>query len=105
MFVQRITISQIKSHPWFLKNLPMEFVEGASYEGSDSNSPWQSVEEVVRLIQEARHIVEVPNDKLGVGIGGLIGTESSMDLDDVDIDDADIEDLETIGDFVCPSYN
>ncbi|XP_024022871.1 serine/threonine-protein kinase SAPK2 [Morus notabilis] len=91
---KRITIPEIKTHPWFLKNLPIELMEGGSYQSNDVNNPLQSIEEASSIIREARQTLEVP--KLG---GSYIG--GSMDLDDLDVD-ADIEDVETSGDFVCP---
>jgi serine/threonine-protein kinase SRK2 len=92
--LQRITIQEIKNHPWFLKNLPVELMEGGSWQSNDVNNPSQNVEEVLSIIQEARKALEVP--KVG---GYLFG--GSMDLDDLDAD-ADLEDIETSGDFVCP---
>lgn len=91
---KRITIPEIKNHPWFLRNLPIELMEGGSYQSNDVNNPSQSLEEALSIIQEARQPLEVP--KLG---GSFIG--GSMDLDDLDID-ADVEDIGTSGDFVCP---
>jgi serine/threonine-protein kinase SRK2 len=92
--LQRITIPEIKNHPWFLKNLPIELVDGGSWQSNDVNNPSQSIEEVLSIIQEARKALEVP--KVGaLYLGG------SMDLDDLDAD-ADIEDIEMSGDFVCP---
>ncbi|GAB4861271.1 Serine/threonine-protein kinase sapk2 [Ancistrocladus abbreviatus] len=89
---KRITISEIKNHPWFLKNLPVELMEGGSWQRNDVNQPSQSTEEILSIIQEARQPAEVPS-----GGGHLLG---SMDLDDLD-PDADLEDLETSGEFVC----
>lgn len=91
---KRITIPEIKNHPWFLRNLPRELMEGGSYQSKDVNNPSQSLEEALSIIQEARQPLEVP--KLG---GSFTG--GSMDLDDLDID-ADVEDIGTSGDFVCP---
>lgn len=91
---KRITIPEIKNHPWFLRNLPIELMEGGSYQRNDVNNPSQSLEEALSIIQEARQPLEVP--KLG---GSFTG--GSMDLDDLDID-ADVEDIGTSGDFVCP---
>lgn len=88
---QRITITGIKNHPWFLKNLPMEMMEGGSWQTNDVNIPSQSIEEVLFIIHEARKRVESPDVA-----GHLI--EGSMDLDDLD---AEVEDVETSGDFVC----
>ncbi|TYI54195.1 hypothetical protein E1A91_D11G058700v1 [Gossypium mustelinum] len=91
---KRISIPEIKQHPWFLKNLPIEFVEGEDgYMENEEES--QSIEEILSIIDEARKGGDGP--KVG---SQLLG--GSMDLDDDDIDcDADIDDLETSGDFVC----
>ncbi|GFY96118.1 SNF1-related protein kinase 2.7 [Actinidia rufa] len=88
---KRITIPEIKGHPWFLKNLPIELMEGGTYQSNDVNNSPQSTEEVLAIIHEARKPSEVPK---------LWGR--CLDLDD-DLDDADIEDMEEIeasGDFV-----
>ncbi|GKV09380.1 hypothetical protein SLEP1_g20890 [Rubroshorea leprosula] len=91
---KRINIQEIKSHPWFLKNLPVELMEGGSWQTNDINNPSQCLEEVLYIIQEARKTTEVPKiDGYNVG--------SSMDLDDI-VADANIDDVETSGDFVCP---
>ncbi|KAH9756490.1 serine/threonine-protein kinase SAPK2 [Citrus sinensis] len=92
--IGRITIPEIKNHPWFLRNLPIELTEGGSWQNHDVNNPYQSLEEVLSLIHEATKPLEAPR----VG-GHLLG--SSMELDDLDAD-ADLEDTETSGDFVCP---
>ncbi|XAR62139.1 Non-specific serine/threonine protein kinase [Bertholletia excelsa] len=90
---KRITVPEIKKHPWFLTNLPIELMEGGSYQSNDINNPSQNVEEVLAIIQEARKTMEVPrlDDHF---VGGC------MDLDD--LDDTGLEDLETSGEFVCP---
>lgn len=93
--LQRITIPEIKIHPWFLKNLPVELSEGGSWQSNDVNNPSQSVEEVLAIIQEAGKPLDLPK------AGGLLLGGSSMDLDDLDAD-ADTEDIEMSGDFVCP---
>ncbi|KAL7175988.1 hypothetical protein ACSBR2_029543 [Camellia fascicularis] len=90
---KRITIPEIKKHPWFLKNLPIELMEGGTYQSNDVNNPSQSIEEVVGIIQEAMKPSEVPTNG-----GNFVG--GSMDLDD--LDDADTEDIEASSDFVCP---
>ncbi|TXG52753.1 hypothetical protein EZV62_021922 [Acer yangbiense] len=89
---KRITISEIKNHPWFLRNLPIEMMEGGSWQSNDVNNPSQSLEEVMSIIQDASKPVLASRVE-----GNLLG--SSMDLDDLD---ADLEDIETSGDFVCP---
>ena len=91
--MQRISIPEIQNHPWFLRNLPVEFMggEGSAQTDDDESNPSQSMDEIVKIIQEAR--IEGP--KIG---GHFFG--GSMDLDDLDAD-ADIDDIETSGDFVC----
>ncbi|KAF7137990.1 hypothetical protein RHSIM_Rhsim07G0204300 [Rhododendron simsii] len=92
---KRITMPEIKRHTWFLKNLPIELMEGGTYQSFDVNNPSQSMEEVLAIIQEARKASE------GVTIGDR-SMGGSMDLvDDLD-DDADIEDIGASGEFVCP---
>lgn len=97
VFLQRITIPEIKNHPWFLKNLPIELTDEyqSRLQDLNSNTPSQSIEEIMAIILEARKPAEDP--KLGGEhfVGG-----SSVDLDDMDAD-ADLDDVETSGDFVC----
>lgn len=90
---KRITISEIKKHPWFLKNLPMELMEGGSYQINDVNNPTQSTEDILSIIQEAMTPFEAPKGR-EFSFGG------SMDFEYMD--DADVEDIETSGEFVCP---
>ncbi|KAI3434192.1 Protein kinase domain-containing protein [Psidium guajava] len=92
---KRITMPEIKRHPWFLKNLPVEFMDDGNglLQIDGPNDTKQSLDEILAIIQEARKPVEIP--KLG---GILVG--GSMDLEDFETD-ADIDDVETSGDFVC----
>ncbi|KAJ4714485.1 Protein kinase [Melia azedarach] len=92
---KRITIPEIKQHPWFSKNLPIEFMEEElKSEEEDGENESQRVEEIIAIIQEARKPAEQ-----GPKVDGLF-MDGSMDLDDLDAD-ADIDDVETSGDFVC----
>lgn len=101
--MQRISIPEIQKHPWFLKNLPKEFMEGEedgfqNMNSNESNNPSQSIEEVITIIQEARKPV-----KGGPKIEGqFVGMGGSVDIDDEIDTDADLDDeTETSGDFVC----
>ncbi|KAH9297706.1 hypothetical protein KI387_029388, partial [Taxus chinensis] len=53
---KRITIQEIKSHTWFRKNLPRELMEGAeaNYQYDDPSNPPQSIEELVKILEEAK---------------------------------------------------
>ncbi|XP_059432038.1 serine/threonine-protein kinase SAPK1 isoform X2 [Corylus avellana] len=92
---KRISIPEIKKHPWFLKNLPIEFMdesEGGMQNEDESESP-QSIEEILSIIQEAGKAGE------GVKLGAIV-VGGSMDLDEIEAD-CDIDDIETSGDYVC----
>lgn len=102
--MQRITIPEIKMHPWFLNKLPVEFVEEgknnkleSDLNGVDDSS--QSIEEILSIIQEARKPVEGPKiDSQFVG--------GEMDFDEMDADDDFDNDIETSDDFdfVCDMW-
>lgn len=100
LFMQRITIPEIKMHPWFLNKLPTEFVEeGKSKLQNDVNNvddSCQSIEEILSIIQEARKPGEGPRVD-GQFVGG------GMDPDEMDADDDFDNDIETSDDFdfVC----
>ncbi|RDY03538.1 Serine/threonine-protein kinase SAPK7, partial [Mucuna pruriens] len=53
----RITMKEIKSHPWFLKDLPKELQEGAQdvyYSEENTKSLLQSIDEIMNIINEAK---------------------------------------------------
>ncbi|KAJ3673419.1 hypothetical protein LUZ60_006793 [Juncus effusus] len=91
---KRITIPEIKKHPWFLKNLPKEIAQGEKpnfkeRENEDnSNSAMQTVDEIMQIIQEAQKPGEA-------GKAGIDPSDAELaELDDVDAD--------TSGDFLPP---
>lgn len=93
---KRATMAEIKSHPWFLKNLPVELTD--AYQNSlqgDTNPPSQSTGEVISIIREAMN----PGDSLKL-TGAHLFSEST-DLDDTDADDGPYDDVDTSEDFVC----
>ncbi|RRT50094.1 hypothetical protein B296_00014188 [Ensete ventricosum] len=52
---------KIKQHPWFLKNLPKEIINGEKTNFEDNHDqPSQSVEEIMRIIEEAKTPAERP---------------------------------------------
>ncbi|CAA7404497.1 unnamed protein product [Spirodela intermedia] len=57
---KRITIREIRTHPWFLKNLPRELTEAAQalyYQRNNSGAPvysLQSVDDIMKIVAEAR---------------------------------------------------
>ncbi|XP_062148421.1 serine/threonine-protein kinase SAPK2 isoform X2 [Alnus glutinosa] len=93
---KRISIPEIKKHPWFLKNLPVEFMdenEGGLQDDHEESDSAQSIEEILSIIQEAGKAGE------GLNVGGSI-VGGSMDLDEIEAD-GDMDDIETSGDYVC----
>lgn len=59
LFLKRTNISEIKKHPWFLKNLPRELTETAQavYYKRDNSTPTyslQSVEDIMKIVKQAR---------------------------------------------------
>ncbi|CAA6660595.1 unnamed protein product [Spirodela intermedia] len=78
---RRITIREIKKHPWFLKNLPRELTESAQaiYYQRNPNAPsysLQSVDEIMKIVSEAR--MTLPSSKTISGFGW------AADVDDED---------------------
>ncbi|URE09429.1 serine threonine-protein kinase [Musa troglodytarum] len=56
---KRITIREMRNHPWFLKNLPRSLTEAAQavYYTRDDTAPTyslQSVDEIMKIVEEAR---------------------------------------------------
>ncbi|GLU20681.1 hypothetical protein SLE2022_368690 [Rubroshorea leprosula] len=54
---RRITIKEIKNHPWFLKNLPRELTESSQavyYQRDNPAFSLQTVDEIKKIVAEAR---------------------------------------------------
>ncbi|PON37022.1 GPCR kinase [Parasponia andersonii] len=84
---KRIAIPEIKQHPWFLKNLPKELleVEKTNYAKLEEDQPTQSIEEIMRIIQEARTPGEGSKATAGQGTTGA-GTSTSDPDDESEVD-------------------
>eukprot|EP00271_Cylindrocystis_brebissonii_P013657 TRINITY_DN3372_c0_g1_i1.p1 TRINITY_DN3372_c0_g1~~TRINITY_DN3372_c0_g1_i1.p1 ORF type:complete len:334 (-),score=49.42 TRINITY_DN3372_c0_g1_i1:647-1648(-) len=85
---KRITMAEIKQHDWFKKNLPADLMadNDPSYQYDDPAHPPQSVEEIMRILQEAR----TPGVGAVVGGDGYMGDEGrdehGGDAEDEDLD-------------------
>ncbi|EFJ28967.1 hypothetical protein SELMODRAFT_171183 [Selaginella moellendorffii] len=86
---QRINIAGIKNHPWFLKNLPSELSDAGTSTVDDPSHP-QSIEDIMRIITEAR----IPGVREYLDNGGL-------DFDDMDLENDLDPDVDSSGEFVC----
>ncbi|GAU19517.1 hypothetical protein TSUD_303310 [Trifolium subterraneum] len=71
--LRRISIKEIKSHPWFLKNLPRELTESAQamyYQRENPSFHLQSVDDVMKIVGEARNPPPVSRPVKGFGWDG-----------------------------------
>ncbi|CAM6087410.1 unnamed protein product [Calypogeia fissa] len=94
---KRITIPEIKNHEWFLRNLPADLVDGPnpSYVFEDPNHPPQSIEELMRIINECKTV------GAGANRGAFLG-DAGLDADDMDMENDADPDVDSSGEFVCP---
>ncbi|CAL5438898.1 unnamed protein product [Camellia sinensis] len=70
---ERISIKEIKSHPWFLKNLPRELTEAAQamyYRKENPSFSVQSVEDIMKIVEEAKSPPPISRSIGGFGWGG-----------------------------------
>lgn len=94
-FIQRISIKEIKSHPWFLKNLPRELTDSAQeiyYRKEDPSCSLQTVDEIMKIVVEARNRQPSSSD-----IGGFRwGVDESKELaeDEEELEEEDEEEDE-----------
>ncbi|KAH9720941.1 protein kinase domain-containing protein [Citrus sinensis] len=91
--IDRIPIPEIKKHPWFLKNLPKEIIEieKTNYKEAGRDQPTQSVEEIMRIIQEAK----MPGEATKVAGQGAAGASDPDDME------GDIEsEIDASGDYM-----
>ncbi|KAJ0970728.1 hypothetical protein J5N97_018687 [Dioscorea zingiberensis] len=77
---ERITIPEIRKHPWFLKNLSKVLIEAekTNNENQEGGESSQSVEEVMNIIQEAKMPVA---GALSVNQLGLVDDDLDADVD------------------------
>ena len=93
--LQRITMPEIKSHPWFVKNLPADLVGDGTVSYEEPDQPMQNMNDIMQILAEAT----VPAE-------GARGTTKLLcdDLDDFDDDmdlDSDLDlDIESSGEIV-----
>ncbi|KAL9247980.1 hypothetical protein vseg_021347 [Gypsophila vaccaria] len=107
----RISIREIKSHPWFLKNLPKELSEPAQaiyYQKDTKDNPsfanLQTVEEIMKIVSEARNTLpvsrpvsewEIDNEGDAEAVEGVAEED-----DDEDEYDKTVKQVHASGEFV-----
>ncbi|TVU31653.1 hypothetical protein EJB05_23349 [Eragrostis curvula] len=79
---KRITIPEIKQHPWFLKNLPREISEREkeNFKDTEAVSPTQSIDEIMRIVQEAK----TPGDMSEVVDPALLAEMAELESEEDD---------------------
>uniref|UniRef100_A0A0D9VWC8 non-specific serine/threonine protein kinase n=1 Tax=Leersia perrieri TaxID=77586 RepID=A0A0D9VWC8_9ORYZ len=93
----RISIPEIRNHPWFLKNLPADLMDDStmSKQYEEPEQPMQSMDEIMQILAEAT----IPPAGSG-GINQFLN--DGLDLDD-DMEDLDSDpdlDVESSGEIV-----
>lgn len=91
--MQRITIAEIKKHPWFLKNLPRELTETAQAAYFRKENPTfslQTVEEIMKIVADAKTPPPVSRSIGGFGWGGAEGKEEDAE----DVEEEEEEEVE-----------
>lgn len=95
--LQRINIKEIKSHPWFLKNLPRELTEArqAMYYQRDnpSLSSLQSIDEIMKIVSEARKPPQVSRPVAGFRWGGEEDEGKEEEVEEA-VEDEEVEEEE-----------
>ncbi|GAA0182693.1 non-receptor serine/threonine protein kinase [Lithospermum erythrorhizon] len=94
---RRVTIKEIKQHPWFLKNLPRELTEAAQlayYRKENPTFSLQSAEEIMKIVDEAKTPPPATRSISGFGWGaeGEDGEEEDVEGEVEEEDDEDEED-------------
>lgn len=93
----RITMPEIKNHPWFMKNIPADLMDDGmvSNQYEEPDQPMQNMNEIMQILAEAT----IP----AAGTSGINQfLTDSLDLDD-DMEDMDSDldlDIESSGEIV-----
>ncbi|KAM3311315.1 hypothetical protein ACQJBY_031783 [Aegilops geniculata] len=92
----RITIPEIRNHPWFLKNLPADLVDDStmSSQYEEPEQPMQSMDEIMQILAEAT--IPAAGSRINQFLND--GLDLDDDMDDLD-SDADL-DVESSGEIV-----
>ncbi|KAJ8428954.1 hypothetical protein Cgig2_003285 [Carnegiea gigantea] len=94
--MKRISIKEIKSHPWFLKNLPRELTEAhqaAYYRRENPTFSLQSVEEIMQIVEEAKKTAPVSRS---LGAFGWGEEEDGDEKEEAIYDDEEEEEEEDV---------
>jgi len=80
---QRITMSEIRNHPWFLKNLPGDLMdENMNRQFEEADQPMQGVDEIMQIVAEAT--IPPAGSRINLGFPDYLDMDD--DMDDFDSD-------------------
>ncbi|WZZ57133.1 hypothetical protein YC2023_057240 [Brassica napus] len=92
--LKRITIAEIKKHPWFTKNLPRELTETAQAAYFKKENPTfsaQTAEEIMKIVDDAKTPPPVSRSIGGFGWGGEGDLEGK---EEEEVDEEEVEEEE-----------
>ncbi|KAL3844810.1 hypothetical protein ACJIZ3_002213 [Penstemon smallii] len=93
---RRFSLEEIKSHPWFLKNLPRELTEANQaiyYKKDNSSFSLQSIDDIMKIVTEARNPPPSSKSVPGFGWGGEEDEEEESNLDE-EVDEEEEDEYE-----------
>lgn len=101
--MQRITLREIKSHPWFLKNLPRELTEAAQTIYYQRNNPsfalLQSVEDIMKIVEAAKTPPPVSKSVASFGWGGEEEEEPEVEEEEEELYDKQVKAVHASGEY------
>ncbi|CAF1788640.1 BnaC09g47390D [Brassica napus] len=94
---KRITLKEIKNHPWYLKNLPKELLESAQavyYKRDNTSYSLQSVEDIMKIVGEARNPASSSSvsKSLGSGVEEEEDVEAEVEVEEEEEEEEEEED-------------
>lgn len=96
MWIQRITIPEIKKHEWFIKNFPTDLMDentmGSQFQ--EPEQPMQSIDTIMQIISEAT----IPAAG-SAALNHFLSDSLDMDEDIDDLSDSEI-DIDSSGEIV-----
>ncbi|KAL9253240.1 Serine/threonine-protein kinase SAPK7-like protein [Drosera capensis] len=107
---KRVTISEIKSYPWFTKNLPRELMDSAQaiyYQSDNPRFSLKSVDDIMKIVREAR--IPPPSSRsipgFGWGTENYDGAEEEEELEEEEDDEEDeyektVKEVHASGEFL-----
>ncbi|KZV47601.1 hypothetical protein F511_12870 [Dorcoceras hygrometricum] len=108
---RRISIKEIKSHPWFLKNLPRELTEtnqAVYYQKDNPSFSLQTIDDIMKIVTEAKTPPPSSRPVPGFCWGGEVDQEWESDKEEENDEyedeyDKQVKEVHASGDFYLNS--